>query len=209
MNSTSTESPRFFCRVVRWWSALTERSAPTAGRGPFSGHRADCQACREYFASTAALENGLRRAATVGMPAVPSGIEQRIVDAVRRARVPAREPARRALPLWSIGLATAAATVALVLVLGRSRPSPEVISEGASADITAVVAAIQSLPQHYRETLAPSAARLAAADPLGREFDSVRTDARSALSFLAANFLPSERPSGSLLPSPQSPSQGT
>ena len=42
----------------------------------------------------------------------------------------------------------------------------------------------------------PSAAELAAADQLGNELDSVRADARSALTFLAAKFLPAGREAG-------------
>jgi hypothetical protein len=80
-----------------------------------------------------------------------------------------------------------------MLILNRSSLPPRPAAETASPEIRTVVATIRLLPQHYRETIAPSAARLAQADPLARELGCVEADARSALSFLAANFLPSTR----------------
>jgi len=111
---------------------------------------------------------------------------------------------RRAFPRWSASLVAAAAAVVLVLVLNhRSLPS-QTAHDTAAAEIAAVVATVDSLGQQFRETLAPSAARFAQAEPLRQELGCVQADARSALSFLAANFLPSERGAG-LHDSPQLP----
>jgi hypothetical protein len=190
MNTPSPESPRFVCRVVRWWVALTEFSVPTTA----SGHRANCPACRAYFQSTAALEAQLRHDSRAQMAAVPAGLEHRIADAVRRAQVPARTPQRRSGPIWATGLVTVAAAVALVVVLNRgSRPS-RATTEVGPAEIAAVFTAVTALPQHFNDVFVPASSRPANADPLRRELDNVKADARSALSFLAENFLPAARP---------------
>lgn len=128
------------------------------------------------------------------MSAVPAGLEQRITDAVRRAQVPARAPQRRALPLWVAGLGTAAAALALFIVLHRNSPRAPASAKVEPAEIAAVFTAVTALPQRLSAAFAPSPTPSAEVDPLRRELDNVKADARSALNFLAENFLPAERP---------------
>lgn len=194
MNTSANESPRLICRVVRWWATLTESSAPAPRSEPTAGHRAHCPACRAYFQSTAALETQLRQAARTQISAAPTGLEQRIVDAVRLAQVPARAPQRRAVPLWAAGLTTAAAAVALVVVLNRESPRASTSAEIAPVEIDALFTAVTTFPQQLNKVFVPADSQLVERDPLSQELDNVKADARSALSFLAENFLPAARP---------------
>lgn len=194
MNTPSPESPRLVCRVVRCWAALTASPAPAPGREPTSGHRAHCPSCRAYFQTTAAFETHLRQTARTRMPAAPAGLEHRIADAVRRAQVPARAPQRRAAPRWAAGLATAAAVLALVVAVNREAPRAPITTEVEPAEISAIFTAVTTLPSHLNRVFAPASARQTVPDPLSRELDNVKADARSALSFLAENFLPAARP---------------
>ena len=59
-------------------------------------------------------------------------------------------------------------------------------------EVEAMVATVEALPVKLRNTFAPPAARLAQANPLIAEIDSVYSDAQAALEFLAMNFLPTE-----------------
>lgn len=194
MNTTPTEPPRLLCRFVRGWAALTTPDSAAA-----LGHRAKCPACRAYFESHAAFETRLRQDARAQPPAVPDGLEQRIADAVRRSQAAARTPPRRAFPLWAVGLTTTAALVAVVVTLNRS-PRPEKTSaEVDPAEIAAVFKAVTALPAQLDRLLPAPGSRTAADDPLRHELDNVKADARSALDFLAANFLPTHpEPTSSL-----------
>ncbi|MBK8476025.1 MAG: hypothetical protein IPL39_06835 [Opitutaceae bacterium] len=189
MNTPSPESPRLVCRVVRWWTVLTEASASGPDAEP-AGHRARCPACRAYFASHAAVETRLRHDAPAQKGAVPTGLEQRIAGAVRRAQVPAPRPQRRAIPLWAAGLGTAAVALALVVVLHRDAPPAAATAAVEPTEIAAVFTAITALPQRINKAFSKPDARPIEADPLSRELDNVKADARSALHFLAESFLP-------------------
>lgn len=128
------------------------------------------------------------------MSAVPSGLEHRIAAGVRRAQVPRRAPQRRTVPLWAAGLATAAAALALVVALNRESPQVPTTAQVEPAEITALFTAVTTLPSRLNKVFAPADARPAVPDPLSQELDNVKADARSALSFLAENFLPVARP---------------
>lgn len=189
MNTVPPESPRFVCRVVRWWAAFNESSAsPT-----LSGHRANCPACRAHFQSQAALEARLRHEARNPNSVVPCGLEHRIAEALRRTQLPDRTPPRRSFPIWAAGFTTAVATVAVVVLPNWGPGHTPTMAEVAPADIAAVYSAVSALPQQLDRVFAAPETRVAADDPLDRELDNVKADARSALNFLAENFLPVER----------------
>jgi hypothetical protein len=137
----------------------------------------------------------------------PEGLEQRIsaavwreVDAARHA--PQRETRRRPFRLFSpamAGLLTSACAVALA-VLWHQRPRDPGVSD---ADIRYLVDAVQALPGRLASAELPAATTIPLSGPLAREVQSIRADARSALDFLAANFVPSpmlERPSSTTEP---------
>ncbi len=188
MSTNPTESPRLLCRVVRWWAALTDADTATA-----TGHRAACPACRAYFESHATLETRLRHDARVHPSAAPVGLEQRIAAAVHRAHSPARVRRRQPRVWWAAGLTTAAAAAALVLVMHRSPRPHSATAEAEPAEIAAVFKAVTEFPTQLEQLLPRPGTRTGMADPLDHEFDNVKADARSALAFLAANFLPPHR----------------
>ncbi|MFT3828471.1 MAG: hypothetical protein QM691_02075 [Opitutaceae bacterium] len=200
MNSSSTQPRSLACRLVRWRAALTDAAPPS------TGHAAACPACRAYFQAVGALDNRLRREALPRVATPSDGLEQRLSAAVRRAASPAAPRSRRVVPLWSLGLASVAAAFALLFVFRPHDPADETIGNRPAADAEAVVTVARSWGRNLRDTLAPQVARLSEPDPLGRELGRVSTDARSALSFLAANFLPTSRglEPGEISPSPSS-----
>ena len=125
----------------------------------------------------------------------PEGLEQRISAAVWREREVARdstrvEPRRRSFRFFSpalAGLVTSACAIAL-MVLWQERRSEDAARH---EDIRYLVTTVEALPARIATVDLRTPETLTVSSPLGREIDSVRADARSALGFLAANFLPS------------------
>ena len=140
------------------------------------------------------LEARLRADARAARVAPPEGLEQRISAAVWREKDNARresEPRRRPFRLFSpalAGLVTSACAIALV-VFWHNRPVEPTVSD---ADIRYLVDTVQTLPGRIAAAELPVPDTRVVAEPLTREIESVRANARSALSFLAANFLPSQ-----------------
>lgn len=173
---------RLFCRIVRHWSS--EESA----------HVAACADCQRFFAASRSLESALRREAGRRLSEPSAGFEQRLLNAVRRAEAaPAREEAvRRSSGLWVAGAALAAVACG-VFVLQRGpggAGTPEVAGGVAAGDAAVIADAVKSLSDRLVDSVIPSAGAMVADNPLQRELDSLQTDARSALRFLAMNFLP-------------------
>lgn len=144
------------------------------------------------------LETRLRAEARAMRVVPPEGLEQCISAAVWREReanqaAPAqREPRRRSFRFFSpalAGLITSTCAIALV-VLWHDRVEERRARE--AADIRYLVDTVQTLPARLASTELPVARTIAVAEPLAREIESVQADARSALGFLAANFLPSQ-----------------
>ncbi len=179
-----TPSPhaRLYCRIVRHWSAAE------------SAHVAGCADCQEYFAAGRSLETSLRRDAARLASEPDAGFEQRLLHAVRRAEAaPARATMQRGNGLWIAGGAMAAIACGVFVMQQRGpggRSTTEVASAVTSQDAAMVVEVVQSLSNRLVDSVIPSAGALVADNPLQRELDSLQTDARSALRFLAMNFLP-------------------
>lgn len=193
MNTSQHKHPRFVCRFVRWWFALTESGARSVEAAPVSGHRADCPDCRAHFRSQATIEAQLRRDAPTARPATPAGLELRIAEAVRHAHaaVPrARRRPRSAVSHWAGGLGAATAAAILLVLLNRGSTPSTGSAKVDPAEITAVFNAVATLPNRLGSLLPPAPHDNAAPDPLDHELDNVKADARSALRFLAENFLP-------------------
>jgi hypothetical protein len=55
-----------------------------------------------------------------------------------------------------------------------------------------IVSDVEQLRIRFMNSVEPAATKLAAQNPLTQELNSVQADARSALGFLALNFLPSD-----------------
>jgi len=186
MNSTG--KLRFTCRVVRLRDAMTGSRA--------SGHIEHCAECQTYFRASDTLIGQLQRSAFHATQPIPDELAQRISRAVRQA---APKPRHRSSALWLTSFAGAAAAVALTLFIVRQNPAHPTVGQNQqptatlrAADVTALVTNVDSLRTRLLTSVGPSAEQLATDNPLTRELNSVQADARSALSFIALNFLPSD-----------------
>jgi hypothetical protein len=136
------------------------------------------------------LESALRRDAVRFAPPAPTGLERGIMQAIRAA---APAPARARSPLgWFAGgsvAAAAAVAVAVVLLQHPSRVQPIGGVTKSPAAETSVPG--ESMSDRLFNAVVPPAGALVAANPLQNELNSVYSDTRTALDFLALNFLPS------------------
>ena len=195
MNDLNRERPRFACRLVRAWAAIregeteTERGSFEAGLPPAARrHAAGCPECRRFFAESRGLEQALRRGAAFGLPPIPEGLERRVAVAVAKSQPPEARP----FP-WRAAVAGGVAALALaVFVFDReSRVPPRASGEEiGAADVNRLAAEVNRLPGAIWESARPSAAAVWTEEPLRREADAVYSDARSAVVFLKANFIP-------------------
>jgi hypothetical protein len=190
MPESNSTPPRLTCRVLR------------LGRIVFanwnSRHVAACPECQAYYRAGSALENALRlearQMAETGN--VARDYERRLLQAIRDSRRSA-EPARRASwnPGWATGgLASAAALAVAAFFLGRDTAPPardDLPGPLAAADAELIVETVESLSNQFVDTVIPSAGKAVAVNPLQQEIGLVYSDMRSALDFLALNFLPS------------------
>ena len=190
MNSPPSPRPRFVCRVVRLWHSVFGPPHPGPAAGGRSRHIEACTDCQQYFHAGDEVESALRRDAAQGAPVFPDGLERRIMQAVAqstRTLRPTRSP--RALILAG----SAVAAVALVVFLVHRYPAGSAHDgklANRSAQINDVVTVAESISDLLRNSVVPSARTLVADNPLQQELDSVYSDTRSALNFLALNFLP-------------------
>lgn len=178
MNSSPSSSPRFFCRVVRQWHAV-------AGGG--ARHVDTCADCRAYFHSAAALDQTLRRTAPAWQkaetPAPSTGFEQRLLNAVRADAAP--QSARPTHLGWAAA-STFAAVVAVALFYRNGEP----VGKTAETEAALLAQAVSTASRGLVEKVIPSTGALVADNPMQREFGAIAADARSAIGFLAMNFLP-------------------
>ena len=183
------------CQMVRRWAGVdgSQESAVVAR------HCVQCPACQSYFAADADLENALRRtaptAAAVATP--PAGFERQIMHAVLASRSTAARPRaiKRSFNRTWLVLGGAAAALALAVVLRFEFPNPPAAGDDRSAATVAMTPEINAdenaIDGFTWSRLTTPVKQFAANDPLQSEVDSVYADARSAVSFLALNFLPS------------------
>jgi len=205
MNPLSAPPARFACRVIRLGRALTESSrAPTEQRRFGSRHIARCAACQEFFRHGEALERSLRGEACALVQTLPAGLDQRIITVIRAAAT--HRVKRRAFPMVGAALSAAAALVLLGLWILRPIPPRNVDRhETIAGDVgTARGFAAPQLLDRFWNSLPESADTLLDRNPLRKEADAVYADARSAVQFLALNFLPTTTAGP---PSPADPSR--
>ncbi len=186
MNSTGKIG--FTCRVVRLRDAVTGSRA--------SNHLAHCAECQTYFRTSDSLISQLQRSALHAAQPTPDELARRITHAVRQA---APQPRRRSSALWLTSFAGVAAAVVLTFFIVRQNPARPSVGQNhqptatlRTADVTALVTNVDSLRTRLLTSVGPSAEQLATDNPLTRELSSVQADARSALNFLALNFLPTD-----------------
>lgn len=182
-----TNTQRWTCRIVRAGRSLAGDRPMNRGFG--SGHIAACADCQRYFAASNQLTSTLRRDANAARRAVPVGLDRRVLQAIAtQSRPPARER-----HLGRLAFALAGVTAAVVLALVPLRPGKSRTDGNLAVDPSVVApqlnAALAALP-----TLNVSMAAVMQKEPLQQEVDSVYADARSAVRFLALNFLPDGAP---------------
>jgi hypothetical protein len=136
------------------------------------------------------LEHALRDEAPRISQTPPAGLEQRIAVAIR---APVTQSMRRSpFPALVAGISAAAALVLLGLWMFAPARGPEAPRQGGIAnDLTAPAGfATPLFIDRLWNTLPDSAETLLDRNPLRKEADAVYADARSAVQFLALNFLP-------------------
>jgi hypothetical protein len=138
------------------------------------------------------LEGELRRQAQGIKADAPPGMEHRIAAAVRGAA--AENGSSQSAPaFWlprltiagAFGLALAAAVVAY-----RRAATPAAGSAALQADSQVLAQAVKTAPRQLWAVVQPRAETVVQAEPLHREAAALQADARSAIGFLAYNFLP-------------------
>lgn len=178
MKNLPSSRPRLICRVVRPWNTV-------AGGG--ARHLETCPDCQAYFAAAGAIERTLHREASAWSaattPAPSTGFEQRLLHAVRPPVTPKRS--RVAHLGW---MAATALTAAIAVALFR--PAGSTADKATAADAVLLAEAVSQASRGLVERMIPTTGALVADNPLQREFGAIRSDARSALRFLAMNFLP-------------------
>ena len=191
MSTTPSPNPRFVCRVVRLWGSVLGST--------HSRHIDTCADCRQFFRAGDELEAALRRDAVRYAPIPPEGIERRILQAVDRSTRTAR-PARSPLALILAG--SAVATVALIAFFVKYPifPGQDGTATSPTAQVHDALVVAKSISTLWQNSVAPSAQTLVADNPLQHELDSVYSDTRSALNFLALNFLPTSPATPTLQP---------
>lgn len=198
MNNPRPARANLVCSAVRGWEA---RVGSTSGQTRLASlHLTGCAECREFFAEDPGFEETLRRDATRLRSVSPdAGLERRILRAVREAAPETRRRSSRDVsPIWGRALlASASVAVAVVLWSLPQAPAPDSAVIAAAKKVTVAaqprVAAAGGEGWKALEARRPDFG-WAQKNPLEREIDSVRTDARVVIGFLALNFLPSKRP---------------
>lgn len=184
---------RLICRVVRLRDAMTDCRA--------SDHVAHCPDCQAYYGAADHLISQLRQTAPNQLQPAPNDLAQRIAHAVRQNAPQPKH--RRSLALsWATLAGGAVAILALSVFVVRlnsaksttqsanlNQPTALVISP---ADITELVSNVDSLRSRLVASVEPAAEILADKNPLTQELNFVQADARSALGFIALNFLPAD-----------------
>ena len=185
MNTAPSTPPRLRCRLVRLGISIRGETAL------FARHVASCVDCQRVLRAGEEWESALRRDARQARSEPPIGLERRIMHAVSASPRP-EAPFRP--PLFVLGAAAIAAVI-LAVVFRDSPPSRDSGRESVVASATQAAATINALKTFSNRLLdavdTPAPALAVSSNPLRQEMDSVYSDARFALGFLALNFLPS------------------
>lgn len=207
MNKSRRSRPGLVCSVVRLWESSRGPAATGCSRLT-ERHMEGCAECRAFFIEDAGFEQSLRRDATRLCAAPPdSGLEQRILQAVKAAKAQPDEErmARQELsPVWGRAL-LASLAVALGVVFWVRLPAPALDTVPDSARVMTTLTTVETPRPAAKQgatapviavwwsTLEARGAELAKTEknPLEQELESVRTDARAVIGFLALNFMPS------------------
>ncbi|HEU5078682.1 MAG TPA: hypothetical protein VFT72_05690 [Opitutaceae bacterium] len=197
MNDAS-KNPRFVCRLARRWTVLFGSSDALDSHGWAGRHIEHCEDCQAYFGAASDFDALLRSEARRSPPA-RLGLENDIIAAFRQADVreheveaPVRTRSRSRVSLAFAGGAMVAAAAAIAFVtVSLHKPAPKnEVAAATPEDVRETLAAARGASQTLWASVKPSADVLVRTDPLNDEINSVVSDARSAVNFLALNFVP-------------------
>jgi hypothetical protein len=200
MKNLTLPQPRFTCRLARGALAIFGDTANgPVPRGPGAAHVAACADCQRFFAAGDELDRALRCDAAAEWHESPADLGASILRAVRQSTPPPRP--RVHYGLW-LSFAGASAAVALAFLVYQRPPpiapalppTPVAPTVTTSTSDPAIFAAarqlIAAVPTDLLDEMRPRAEALLAQDPLQNEVEAMESDARSAVRFLALNFLP-------------------
>jgi anti-sigma factor RsiW len=184
------DRPRLFCRFVRQWAIVFSDRRPA--------HARSCPDCEAYFQALDNLETRLRGAASAPDRDAfePSPDYERTLLRAVRATAPGTERPRTwfSSGVWAVGgIGAVAALVAIVLSLNPGptvEPQAQLAEQATAEEAAVIITAVESLSMHFVDSVIPAAGGLVAENPLQQELGLVYSDVRSALDFLALNFLP-------------------
>jgi hypothetical protein len=145
------------------------------------------------------LEFALRRDAARFASVPPEGLERRIMEAVDRSTRTAR-PAHSPLALILAGSAVAAVALITFFVRYPVFPGRDITITNQTAQVNDALVVAKSISTLWQNSVVPKAQTLVVDNPLQHELDSVYSDTRSALNFLALNFLPTTPATPTLQP---------
>jgi hypothetical protein len=204
MNMTTSgdmpgSQPRIVCRVARFWNAIG---------GSAVRHCTDCPDCQRYFSRAQDLDSALTREAADARTALTdtTTLEHAILRAVRTSAAEASvRESRAGFRGWTLIAGAAAMAVAAVVALGPNANFRSERGRGSnpSEDAAVLMTTVQSISSEFVTSVIPSAGELVAENPLQHELGSVYSDVRSAIDFLALNFLPASRSTSALPPARQ------
>lgn len=198
--NTTRESHRktFSCRLVQGWAAWSGGDHPDQGNGFVATHVGRCDCCREHFARNAELEGLLRREGVQARSILSSEIDAHYLRNIRNSADASRQPAAAIRPamLWLSGCAAALAVLVAITQMRSPNTDLVLIEPADQAEEWSETVVISA--DGWWTDLRPSAGDLLEAEPLQREVDAVVSDARSALGFLALNFLPGSELTGGI-----------
>jgi hypothetical protein len=173
---------RLSCRVVRW-------RAGVLGGVPAPQHLEACADCRRYFAACDELDMALRGDAMKIEAQPPTGLDRAILVTLGTAVVD-RRPKR--VPSVLVVAAAAFVMGALIAIGFRTGWWHGLVepARGASPDVIALADAAEVWSDRVWNSTLPAAGEFVQDNALQQEVDAVYADARSAVDFLALNFLP-------------------
>lgn len=171
----------WFYRVVTLLTADEPSDVPAWVRR----HQAHCPACRKRTAGTETIEQALRTTARSDATSAPPFLAQRIVN-----RLASADHAPRRVTCWQPRLAWAAGVLLVAGLVWREVGNPTTSSlPGREAGPTPWISL-----QAMTESLPPATSWIEWGDrldgPLNEELDAVVADARGAVQYLTASFLP-------------------
>jgi len=152
-------------------------------------HVEACESCRQFFNRSEELDSLLKRDALRTGQSVSPGLDRRIMQAVRRSSRP--EPTVAAPRRYVFPLVGAVAGLILVAFFLARQPPGSSGPDGQRPTGVAGVSPNEFDAARLWRSIAPPAEVLLEKNPLQEEMDLVYSDARSAVRFLALNFLPS------------------